>query len=102
MRKFTETIATELPSKGDDGSALPTYHVTTLTTKLSLPVGGEDLTLDERRTLATARSMGYYRQPKGCKLDDIAAKLGRPRATVHYHLKSAERKVLEATWLNGS
>lgn len=53
-----------------------------------------DLTERERRTLATAVDLGYYRNPREANYEDVAAALECSTGTVGEHLRNAEAKVM--------
>lgn len=49
----------------------------------------------ERRTLAVAVELGYYRNPRAANYADIAAELDCSTGTVGEHLRNAESKVMD-------
>ena len=53
------------------------------------------LTPIERKILVDVVSRGYYSWPRKSKLEEIAYKYGLSKSTVSYHVRSAERKILE-------
>lgn len=59
-------------------------------------VGDRDAGLTERqRTVVThALRAGYYEWPRGIKSEELAAELDISRATLHEHLRKAERKLI--------
>jgi DNA-binding CsgD family transcriptional regulator len=54
-----------------------------------------DLTDRERRTLAVAVELGYYRNPRQANYADIAAELECSTGTVGTHLRNVESKLMQ-------
>lgn len=53
-----------------------------------------DLTPRERETVFAAAALGYYRNPREARYDDIADAVGCSAGTVGHHLRNAEAKLL--------
>lgn len=51
---------------------------------------------EQRAALDAAAEHGYYEQPRGIELDDLAASLDIPRSTLSYRLRRAEAELAEA------
>lgn len=54
------------------------------------------LTARERDTLAAAVDLGYYRNPREARYEDVAEVVGCSAGTVGHHLRNAEEKVMRA------
>jgi predicted DNA binding protein len=54
----------------------------------------EDLTLRQREILLSAYQYGYFDIPHAITIDELAQKLGLHKATVHEHLRKAERTIM--------
>ncbi|MDX1611792.1 MAG: helix-turn-helix domain-containing protein [Candidatus Thermoplasmatota archaeon] len=54
-----------------------------------------DLTQRQQDVLRLAVAMGYYEQPRGATLEDLAGLLGVSKAAVHKTLAAAENKVIK-------
>lgn len=57
-------------------------------------LGGSTLTEKQREALALAVELGYYDQPRGATLDDLAERLGISRSGVSQRLNAIERKLV--------
>jgi predicted DNA binding protein len=58
------------------------------------PVKAEPLTGRQEEVLRIAHALGYYRTPRGCTLEDIAATLGVSANAVHKNLTAAEQRII--------
>ena len=58
--------------------------------------GGPPLTDRQREVVLTALGEGYYEWPRRVTNEELAEKLGISRATLHEHLRKAERKLLRS------
>lgn len=58
------------------------------------PPVARDLTPRQQDVLRLAVALGYYQQPRGATLDEIAELLGVSKAAVHKTLTAAENKVI--------
>ena len=56
----------------------------------------EELTERQRGALRTAYRAGYYEWPRESTAEEVAATMGIASATLHQHLRAAERKLLGA------
>jgi predicted DNA binding protein len=54
----------------------------------------EELTERQRTVIVRALEAGYYEWPREVKSEELAAELGISRATLHEHLRKAERTLL--------
>ncbi|MFD1562389.1 helix-turn-helix domain-containing protein [Haloarchaeobius amylolyticus] len=59
------------------------------------------LTERQREVVAEALSRGYYDWPRGITNEELAAELEISRATLHEHLRKAERAVLSSAMADG-
>jgi predicted DNA binding protein len=61
-------------------------------------LGDRDTELTERQRTVVARALqaGYYEWPREIKSEELASDLGISRATLHEHLRKAERTLLSA------
>lgn len=78
----------------ETGEEIPRYRLKAWHSAGQLVPPQVALTPQEETLLTLAVRMGYYEQPKRCKIGDIAARMEMPSSTAHYHLKKAERKAL--------
>lgn len=53
------------------------------------------LTGRQEEVLRIAHALGYYRTPRGCTLEDVAATLGISANAVHKNLTSAEQRIIQ-------
>jgi len=56
----------------------------------------ERLTEKQRRAIRTAYLADYFQSPRGSTAEDVAASLGVTPPTLHYHLRAAQRKLLDS------
>jgi DNA-binding CsgD family transcriptional regulator len=99
------TVEVDLPRTADaqgfvDGLSEVGYHADTLakTTHSTSPDGtrsDHDLTERQAEVLRAAYLNGFFDQPKGADGNELADSLGIARSTLHQHLRSAERKLVE-------
>lgn len=54
----------------------------------------EDLTPRQREVLSVAYQHGYFDIPHAITIDELAQKLGLHKATIHEHLRKAERTIM--------
>lgn len=57
---------------------------------------GAHLTDRQREVMETAYYAGYFDWPRGSTAEDIADSLGVSSATIHHHLREAQRKLVES------
>ncbi len=55
----------------------------------------QELTKRQRQTLLTAYRLGYYNIPRTVTMSEIGKELGLKKATVHEHLRKAERLLMK-------
>jgi hypothetical protein len=55
----------------------------------------ERMTARQEEVLRIAHALGYYRTPRGCTLEDIAARLGISANAVHKNLTAAEQRIVQ-------
>ena len=55
---------------------------------------GDELTEKQREALRTAESMGYFDWPREHTAEEVADRLGVASATLHYHLRAAQRTLV--------
>lgn len=55
----------------------------------------EELTVRQRRVIATAVRVGYYDEPRDATLEDVAAQLDLATGTVAEHMRKAEAALVE-------
>lgn len=55
----------------------------------------EKLTGRQEEVLRIAHALGYYKTPRGCTLEDVAATLGISANAVHKNLTSAEQRIIQ-------
>jgi predicted DNA binding protein len=56
---------------------------------------GERMTARQEEVLRIAHALGYYRTPRGCTLEDVAATLGISANAVHKNLTAAEQRIIQ-------
>lgn len=78
------------------GLSLKLNHVTEPDGWSTTDTAADELSIDERQTLETAVSAGYYQTPRETTVDELGKRLDVPRSTAQYRLQRAEQKVIQA------
>jgi predicted DNA binding protein len=79
----------EVPVRTEDIFRLSLHDTETATLDL------KKLTEKQRETLEIALRTGYYEQPRGANLADLAAEIGVSKSAVSQRLRSAEAKIIK-------
>jgi PAS domain S-box-containing protein len=85
VEAFTDATGAELVAKRRPDAAAE---------EGSLPA---TLTEKQREALRTAAAMGYFDWPREHTAEEVADRLGVASATLHYHLRAAQRTLVNAT-----
>jgi predicted DNA binding protein len=62
----------------------------------------DKLTDRQRDVMETALASGYFEWPRGSTAEEVATSLGIAAPTFHEHLRSGERKLIEAFFSESS
>ncbi len=89
FNEFTAHMRRAVPA--DDFKLL---HVGDYQGELRLREHGRDLTPRQKEVIKMAIAMGYYSDPRGCKLKDLAQAFGISKAAVHKRLQMAENTLI--------
>ncbi|MEF8840823.1 MAG: bacterio-opsin activator domain-containing protein [Haloarculaceae archaeon] len=84
VEAFTDATAAELIAKRTCGNG---------SERVSL---SDSLTEKQREALRTAETMGYFDWPREHTAEEVADGLGVASATLHYHLRAAQRTLVRA------
>ena len=79
----------EVPVRTEDIFRLSFHDTETATLDL------KKLTEKQRETLEIALRTGYYEQPRGANLADLAGEIGVSKSAVSQRLRSAEAKIIK-------
>ncbi len=91
FNRFTGHMRQVVPA--DDFKLL---HVGPYTPDFGAKGKGVRLTPRQEEVLRMAIAMGYYSDPRGCNLDDLARAFGISKAAVHKRLQTAENQLITA------
>jgi predicted DNA binding protein len=84
VEAFTDATGAELVAKRRPGDAGEGRSISA------------SLTEKQREALRTAAAMGYFDWPREHTAEEVADRLGVASATLHYHLRAAQRTLVGA------
>ena len=96
VERFLRALAAaEAEHEERTGGAIARYKIRSTSRRAKFTTNGDLLTPLEKIVLQLAIGAGYYAVPRKIGIAQVAKKLKMPPSTALYHLRRAQRKVLE-------